>query len=338
MKEYLLTIGITSYNRVQELKRCLESIHCIDKSLIEILISEDKSPKRDEICDVVENFKKESEFEVVLNKNEINLGYDRNLKKIVDLARGKYVMFLSDDDSIIDNSLDVFVDILKKGIYGVVYAPFYIANENVYRRKYHSNSIIQKGEEYLAIHLYDSVLFSGLTFYRDYILDIDAERFLNKNYFQVYLFINCVYNYGGYYCNTELIQCIGDGVNGFGLSESSYTESKLADRSSVFSFLAFHKGLISVIRMFDEDNNTDIFKVFNKEYRIRSIVGLSIARKMGKEAIKQYWSIFKELDINIGFLPYIYYYMLYILGTKLTLFLLHLPKSILHKLRHEEIK
>lgn len=45
----ILSICITSYNRPNELYRCLKSIDVSNISDIEVVISEDKSPKREEI-------------------------------------------------------------------------------------------------------------------------------------------------------------------------------------------------------------------------------------------------------------------------------------------------
>ena len=83
MNNIVLTVGVTSYNRVNELKRALESIKCSTPEKIEILVSEDKSPKRDEIREMVTEFAENSVFKVVFNSNEINQGYDRNLKRII---------------------------------------------------------------------------------------------------------------------------------------------------------------------------------------------------------------------------------------------------------------
>jgi len=52
-----ITIAIPSYNRPKELLRLLESIDSTQNEKIEIVICEDKSPKREEISSVVNSFK-----------------------------------------------------------------------------------------------------------------------------------------------------------------------------------------------------------------------------------------------------------------------------------------
>jgi glycosyltransferase involved in cell wall biosynthesis len=109
-----LSICITSYNRTKELKRCLESINSkkyADK--IEIIISEDHSPQRNIIKKIVSNFALTSKYHLIFNSNEINIGYDNNLGKLIELANGQYILFLSDDDALMNNAIDTIIDCLK---------------------------------------------------------------------------------------------------------------------------------------------------------------------------------------------------------------------------------
>ena len=88
-----LSICITSYNRVNELYRCLKSVDTVYKDLIEIVVSEDCSPKKDEIAQIVNRFVSETDYYVLYNTNAYNLGYDRNLGKLIELAKGEYLVF-----------------------------------------------------------------------------------------------------------------------------------------------------------------------------------------------------------------------------------------------------
>lgn len=100
--DLLLSVCITSYNRVNELKRCIESINIPNEYLhrTEVVISEDKSPQREEIKQMALGIAEKSDLKIRFNSNESNLGYDRNLKKLIDLANGKYIFFMSDDDKL----------------------------------------------------------------------------------------------------------------------------------------------------------------------------------------------------------------------------------------------
>lgn len=334
VKKKILTIGITSYNRVRELERCLGSIETSYPTAIEVLVSEDKSPQRYKIKEIVDDFSKKALFDVIFHSNIENLGYDRNLKNIIDRAHGEYVFLISDDDYIIEGSIDKILRILKRKRPGMLYGP-YQETDSSYGRMYVKNKKIGKSVRYASEHVYDSILFSGLIFRKDIVVNLNAEPFLNKNYFQVYLFLYTLSFAGGLYFNTPTIVCVGDGENAYGKSDSSIKNPMLANRKSVYSNLEFHKGLIYTVRKFDQDFNVNVFKAFEKEYNLHSITGLSRAESIGKETLKKYWEKMNSLDIKINNISRVYYYMLLSLGTKSTNRLLSIPKTILKKIRQE---
>ena len=327
-KDFFLTVGITSYNRVDELIRCVKSIeskYCDD---IEILICEDKSPKRAEIKAAIEKYIPTSKQHIVFHENVNNLGYDRNVKNIIDTASGKYVLLMSDDDSLIPGALDKIIEKIRGKEYNLIYSPYHNPTEDVYKRRYGEDQVLDKAKEYLKTHIYDAILFSGLIFNKEFVKGIDSERFLNTLYIQVYMFMYCVYNGVCFYCEEPLVSCIGDGENGFGLSDSSVKDELLANRKSVFSNLKYHEGLFSVIKMFDEDFGADYFKCFLKDYRIRTFIGLSTAKNINQKTMKEYYKMLKNLGVKLGLLPKIYYALLTVFGVKISTTILSIPKKI----------
>ena len=314
--EPLLSIGITSYNRINELERCIRSVKTKYNDDIEVIVSEDCSPLSKEIGEKVNTLSKEVDFKLTFEPNEHNLGYDRNLGAIIKKSHGKYVYLISDDDAIHEGFLDILIPFLKDtgNDYGVMYSPFVYTSNNKRDRDYGEDMELTKGEENCKKHVQDSILFSGLIFKREYVKDLDAEKFLNMNYFQVYMFLKMIYNYGGYYIKHTSILCVGDGENAYGLSESSGGNAVLANRKSVISNLEFNKTLFKVIRMFDNEEGTTVFKAFEKTYSLHSYSGLSKARREGIQYFKNYWKTMKGLDIKIYPIVRIYYVMLLIFG------------------------
>lgn len=328
---YLLSVCITSYKRVKELERCLNSIDSKQTDKIEIIVSEDCSPMRDEIRKVVSLYSAQSPYHVVFNTNEHNLGYDGNLKKLVMLASGEYVMYLSDDDCLFPGKFDEFIQCLEAKHPAMAYGSFWYGYREMksVRRKYISSHYIPSGIESAGGRVYDAILFSGLTFKRNLILGIDAERFKNLNYFQVYLFLTIINKYGGYYQDTLLIDSVSDGENAYGKVKSSGSNDLLANRDSVFSNLEFNKGLFKVIQMFDEDNGTEVFKHFGKEYSLRSFGGFCRARKYGMRIYQEYWRRLRHSGVRLSFICYLYYYCVAIFGVSLSQLLFSLPKKVL---------
>ena len=338
----ILTIGITSYKRINELIRCINSIQTKYVDDIEILISEDKSPLSREIEEAVNQLSKDSQYNIHFTSNPENLGYDMNLGAIIQKAAGDYIFFMSDDDAVCEGCLDHIIDVLKTAPrYGVLYAPFVYADtgkKDRFRSK--ADFEIAAGEENASRYVYDSILFSGLIFRKEFVKDFDSSRFRNLNYFQVYMFLQMMLKYGGYYFATPSVLCVGDGENAYGLSESSKGDSSqearernemLANRKSVISNLEFNKTLIKVIRMFDADEGTHVIDSFARQYSLRSISGLSLARKEGLEYFKKYWQKLKELDIPLYPIARCYHFLLLVFGEKVTTALLSGFRRILQK-------
>lgn len=329
----ILTIGITSYKRIKELERCIKSIRTKYKDDIEIIVSEDRSPLSHEIEELVNLLANDSQYQIRFTTNEVNLGYDMNLGSIIKKANGKYIFYMSDDDAFNDGFLDLLIPFLKfENQAGVIYAPFiYTDTGKKDRVRADSDFRITKGEDSASKYIYDSILFSGLVFRKEYVKNYDSSRFKNHNYFQVYMFLQMLFNYGGYYFSTPSVLCIGDGENAYGLSESSGGNVLLANRKSVKSNLEFNKNLIKVIRMFDEDENCHVIDNFAKQYSLHSYSGLSIARNEGIQYFKEYWKILNGLDIKFYPITKAYYCMLYVLGKNRTDRMLRGMRSLVKK-------
>lgn len=118
----ILTICIPTYNRAKILRENLmginEQLKAIDTNEVELIVSDNCSP--DNTFDVVASMK-ELGLPIVYNRNEENIGADRNFLKCMHLARGKYVYLLGDDDFLEDNAIKRLLDVLRGKNYGLVY-------------------------------------------------------------------------------------------------------------------------------------------------------------------------------------------------------------------------
>lgn len=328
MRNCLISICVTSYSRVDELIRLLNSIDTVKyRSLTEVVIAEDKSPKREDIRKAVTEYKTTTDLIIHDHYNENNLGYDRNLGNLIKLARGEYIIFSSDDDTFVPQALDMYIDILLEHKPSVSFSPF--VNGSFLKREYKETTVIPKGWENAARHYDDSILFSGLTFKRSSIEGLDSEEFLNTYYFQVYMFLTVFNNEGCLYIDVPLICAMNDGENGYGKSESSVHNEFLANRKSVFSILEFNKGLIKVIKLFDNRNNSNVFNEFCKQYSIKSYYGLSRAKHQGKDVYRKYVEMLDSLGIKFTWHNKAYRIMLEIIGANLSDKLMALPRRIM---------
>lgn len=327
MEKIKISICITSYNRVNELLRCLKSVDSKHYDEFELVVSEDHSPMREEIKKQVDLFSKESKYKVVFNSNENNLGYDNNLAKLASLASGEYVLYMSDDDVFFENSLDKIYDFIIKNPAGLYFSGIWTP-WNTVDRSYKKTIEIEPGVDSIKRFLYDPILFSGLIFKRSYIKDIDATKFRNLNYFQVYMFYTVMYKYKSYYIDTMLINSVSDGENAYGKVDSSGKNEFLANRNSYFSNLEFHRGLIQAIKYFDEDNGCNIIEAFSRAYSLRTVNGLIEEKKRGLKNYRAYWKKLNSLDLRLSLVCRFYHAVIAILGWHLSSVFFRILRSL----------
>ncbi len=117
------SILIPSYNRPAELRRCISSVISGSFKDFEIIISDDNSPKKDEIKIVVKSFG--SVEKIRFYQQASNLKEPGNKNFLVNQSRGKFNIVLGDDDTLVKEALlylyNYIVTEPKSDIYGFGY-------------------------------------------------------------------------------------------------------------------------------------------------------------------------------------------------------------------------
>lgn len=329
--EKFLSICITSYNRPDQLKRCLDSVvtNYIDR--VEIIIGDDCSPKKEEISEIVNIYKKSSKIQTTLLQHPVNIGYDGNFYCLTKKATGDYLLFVTDDDSLLPNSIDEIIETLKAMPTAVAFTPFFDRNQAQLCRVRNRSFVIERGISSVERHLYDSILLSGLIFARSKIPAYQPDQLFGLIYSQVYVFICIMYQYGGAYLNIPTIEYIGDGENGFGSNDGEECNPLLADRAHYLSNIEYNKRLVRIINLFDERFGTNLFASISRKYSVRTITGFCYARSFGSDALKEYMISVQKVGFDLGIWPHVYYYLLRIFGVRVISAALNLVKSLRQK-------
>lgn len=96
-KQPLLSIIITTYNRYELLKNAIEKVYQQTYKNIEVIVSDD--------CSTDSTYLIQEDFQnIKYIKTSQNIGYSENSKFAYSHTKGEYVVFLSDDDLLKDNS------------------------------------------------------------------------------------------------------------------------------------------------------------------------------------------------------------------------------------------
>jgi len=129
MNKPLLSICIPTYNRAKFLPDTIESIlnqiTSDIKDKIEICISDNASSDNTE--EIVKKYQKKNICKIVYNKNEENIGADRNYLKVVEIANGEYCWWLGSDDALEDNILTELINKINQ-----TKVDFYLLTQNCY--------------------------------------------------------------------------------------------------------------------------------------------------------------------------------------------------------------
>jgi len=341
-----LTLGIISYNRPSELKRCLESILPVPYN-VDVLVCDDNSPRSLEICDVVNAFQVSNKnIKVVLKVNEINYGYDKNLFNILELADSEYVLLLGDDDMLEPNALFSIMETINRnnfsvGFLRVRFSDNLLANlgikeisydRNYFKLKYFPPAELRNN----GFHLYNSILFSGLIFKKESVLEFKniIVEYYNSIYIQVAIFCFLSNKYGSYFIPGPGIMIGSDGENGFGLNESASDRDKnLIDRSHFLSNLNYQVRLKEIIERIAKETSSEILKSFLKEYKIRYIKFAWTARKKGRKGLLEFLKYSKKLGlINVSYVNYLLL-IFYIIPIDLLNIILSTTEKAIHKFR-----
>ena len=320
MKEYFISICIPSYNRPDEIGRLLKSIDSgkyADK--IEIVICEDKAPRRLEVRKTVEDYKESSNYGVKYIENEQNCGYDKNLRNLINNASGEYIIFMGDDDMFISGRLDGFIEFVgQHRDCGYILRSYQnvSADGSVAEFKYFdSDRVFESGVD-TYISMFDkSVFISGFTIKCEYAKAIESDKFDGSLLYQMYLLTEVCRKYPSAYYNTPITQAIEGGTPFFGSSESEkdlYDPGEISVRNSV-NFMKWYCKLVDAsAEKYNDDTNKRIKKNMSKY----SYVFMCVQRGRGIKAFNGYVKELREMGFGSSVFFYVYYMGLLLLGEK----------------------
>ena len=108
------SICIPAFNRARYLPALLDSIFAQDFRDFNVVICEDRSPERAAISQVVRSYAERYPRSIVYHENEENLGYDANIRNLVEKAPGEYCFFMGNDDLMCPGALAAVSDIIRR--------------------------------------------------------------------------------------------------------------------------------------------------------------------------------------------------------------------------------
>jgi abequosyltransferase len=319
----LLSICIPSYNRPEQLVQLLESVDAQPYKL-EIVIGEDAAPRRAEVQQLVAAFRRESPYLINYYENERNLGYDGNLRSLIERARAEFVLFMGDDDRFAPGRLEPFLDFLYANRdVGYVLRSYYSEHPDgtLEEFKYFPSACcLSPGVETSVFLFKRSVSICGVTFKRSCALNYATDRFDGTLLYQLYLVAEIALHNPVVYCDIPVaIQAqsfrLDNPQFGAALAEKDrFQPGKVTAHNSI----NFTKGFFAISRYIDQKYGLDITTGIRYDLSKYSYPFLSIQRKRGRIEFWRYaLQLARETGINQTWHYYFYMAALWFLGETL---------------------
>ncbi|GHE80564.1 glycosyltransferase [Thalassotalea profundi] len=161
----LVSVYIATHNRVNLLKRALNSVLAQTYKNIEIIVADDGS--KDETSQVIQEYIKDHKIVYVKNEKPKGACSARNLA--INIAQGEYITGLDDDDEFLPDRVAHLVKLFEQGQYSCVASPY---------AEFTSNGLIERtlddGDISLQKLLHSNVIGNQILTKTTYLRDING--------------------------------------------------------------------------------------------------------------------------------------------------------------------
>ncbi len=321
MTELTFSICIPAYNRSNVLGELLESVLSQDYAAFEVVIGEDQSQQRSQIRDIVVSFQKKYPDKIIYFENKTNLGFDGNIRKLIETARGEYCVFMGNDDLMCSGALKIINSVISRyhkiGVYLRSYAAFDGNPDRISRiaRYFDREIFFPAGARTISTFYKRCVVIPGVTLNRQAALNFATDRFDGTLLYQIYLVANILLEWNGVF-SPEIVTLYRDGgVPEFGSSEAEKDKFIPGTRTTESS-LHFMEGMLKIAGYVEETRHVDIYKSILRDISNYSYPVLSVqADKPFAEFFRYYFDL-NKLGFGRQPLFHFYFWLIVMLGTR----------------------
>ena len=252
----LISICIPAYNRAGVLPALLDSVLDQDFRDFDIVIAEDSSPERHAIAANVTAYQQRFGEKLKYYENPQTFGYDGNLRRLIELASGDYVLFMGNDDLLAPGALAaVAAAVREQQNVGVVlrsYSSFLTDPEEVLQifRFFDEDRVFPPGPDTVVTFFRRCVFISGMVFKRDSAAELATTKFDGTLLYQQHLAGHILMKESGVYLNCVLSYHRLGGVPDFGASAAEkglFVPKQQTPASSVH----FMRGMLEIAHSLD---------------------------------------------------------------------------------------
>lgn len=312
-----LSVCIPSYNRTRFLPALLESIERQQREPLEVVICEDKSPERQAIRDVVSAFR--DRLPIRYFENDENLGYDANLRRCLDVARGDYCVMMGNDDVMSSDALRLIAGTIDKaGPVGVICRayrvfrgdPSCVEQEIVH---FPTARFFPAGRD-AVVSLYRRMgVISGLTFHRAASVALSTTKWDGSLYYQLYLAASILLRWNGAYVPVPLVSCRDGIAPDFGNSNAERKDFVPGQYTNA-ARLAMFSAMIEIVRDVEERTGVPLVGAVLKDLGAYSYYLLDCQAQQPLADFFRYYRALGRLGLSAHPLYHVYFLALATLG------------------------
>ena len=319
----LLTVCIPAYNRAGLLKPLLDSILSQNFNDFEVLICEDGSPERSAIAGVVQEFQELDHGRIRYEENTSNLGYDGNIRRLVERANGQYCIFMGNDDLMCAGALEAIAAAIQRrpdcGVVVRSYATFDVNPEqfNQVYRYFPDEHVLPAGAQAIFTAYRRSVVIPGMVINRDAALAVVTDRFDGTLLYQLYL-VGMILAKHSVIFVPQIIALRRDGTPpDFGNSAAEQGKFVPHDQTPASS-IHFMQGMLSIAKYVEEATQLNVFESIRSDIGNYSYPILSIQGKRPLGVFMKYGVALAKLGLWRYPLFHLYFITLLVLGPDLS--------------------
>jgi len=320
-KRPLLTVCIPAYNRANVLPALLESILMQDFDGFEVVINEDGSPERREIREIVERYSSSHPGRIRYFENDRNLGYDANLRSLVERSIGQYCVFMGNDDLMCAGALVAVAGAIGRheqiGVVVRSYASFDGTPDNINQtfRYFPDERFFVAGPDTISTIYRRSVVIPGMVIHRDTAHRYATDKFDGTLLYQLYLVANILVEMNAVFLPQIIVLYRNGGVPDFGNAEAERDKFVPADRTPASS-LQFMQGMLDIAHSVELNRGVPIYRNIVSDIANYSYPILAVQASRPLRIFVSYWWSLAHMGLEKPPLFHLYFISLLLLGAK----------------------
>jgi abequosyltransferase len=318
---HLFSVCIPAFNRAHHLAALLDSILAQSFRDFEIVICEDMSREREQIGAIVREYQSHYPGVIRYFENEDNLGYDANVRTLVERASGEFCFFMGNDDIMCEGAMHNVAEVIRRhsnvGVVLKSYAWFDEVPEQVNQeiRWFKEEKEFPPGIPAIRFAFRRSGVISGYIVHRDTANSVATSKFDGTLYYQMHLTANVLINRTAVCTPRVLVLCRSSEPPDFGHSakeKGRYSPGSYTPQAR----LNMIGGAVSIVRGLKEARGIDVVEEVIRDY---ANYFYPYIRDQVKLSISEYWMLYQGF-CKMGFSKYVmfhlYFLTAYILGDR----------------------